>query len=82
MGRWNGLPALRRCGPTACGQGDPAKRIRVGLDRCGHCKGHFTAKVGIVFEHNYLLLHKVLQAVYLMTNSKIRYQRPPATPGA
>jgi transposase-like protein len=46
------------------------KRIRIGLHRCGHCKGQFTVKVGTVFEHARLPLHKMLQAVYLMTSSK------------
>jgi transposase-like protein len=49
---------------------NPAKRIRVGLWRCGHCKGQFTVKVGTVFEHMRLPLHKALQAVYLVTSSK------------
>ena len=49
---------------------NPAKRIREGLWRCGHCKGQFTAKIGTVFEHARLPLHKMLQAVYLMTSSK------------
>lgn len=49
---------------------NPAKRIRVGLWRCGHCKGQFTAKVGTVFEHARIPLHKMLQATYLMTSSK------------
>jgi transposase-like protein len=49
---------------------NPAKRIREGLWRCGHCKGQFTAKVGTVFEHARIPLHKMLQAVYLMTSSK------------
>ena len=49
---------------------NPAKRIREGLWRCGHCKGQFTAKVGTVFEHARIPLHKVLQATYLMTASK------------
>ena len=47
-----------------------AKRIRLGLHRCGHCKGQFTVKVGTVFEHARLPLNKMLQAVYLMTSSK------------
>lgn len=46
------------------------KRIREGLWRCGDCKKQFTAKVGTVFEHMRLPLHKALQAVYLMTSSK------------
>lgn len=49
---------------------NPAKRIRMGLHRCGHCKGQFTVKVGTVFEHARMPLHKMLQAVYLMTSSK------------
>jgi transposase-like protein len=49
---------------------NPAKRIRVGLWRCGNCKGQFTVKMGTVFEHARIPLHKMLQAVYLMTSSK------------
>lgn len=49
---------------------NPDKRIRLGLWRCGDCKGQFTVKVGTVFEHARMPLHKMLQAVYLMTSSK------------
>jgi transposase-like protein len=49
---------------------NPAKRIREGLWRHGDCKKQFTVKVGTVFEHMRLPLHKALQAVYLMTSSK------------
>lgn len=49
---------------------NPAKRIREGLWRCGDCKKQYTVKVGTVFEHMRLPLHKALQAVYLMTSSK------------
>jgi transposase-like protein len=49
---------------------NPEKRIRLGLWRCGDCKGQFTVKVGTVFEHGRMPLHKMLQAVYLMTSSK------------
>jgi transposase-like protein len=49
---------------------NPAKRIRLGLWRCGDCKRQFTVKVGTVFEHLRLPLHKALQAVYLLTSSK------------
>ncbi len=49
---------------------NPAKRIRLGLYRCGQCKLQFTVKVGTVFEHARMPLHKMLQAVYLMTSSK------------
>lgn len=49
---------------------NPSKRIRLGLWRCGDCKGQFTVKVGTVFEHVRIPLNKALQAVYLMTSSK------------
>lgn len=49
---------------------NPAKRIRLGLWRCGDCKKQFTVKVGTVFEHARVPLNIMLQAVYLMTSSK------------
>lgn len=49
---------------------NPAKRIRLGLWRCGDCKRQFTVKVGTVFEHARLPLNKALQAVFLITSSK------------
>lgn len=49
---------------------NPAKRIRVGLWRCGDCKKQFTVKIGTVFEHMRLPLNKAMQAVFLMTSSK------------
>lgn len=49
---------------------NPAKRIRLGLWRCGDCKGQFTVKIGTMFEHLRIPLNKALQAVYLMTSSK------------
>lgn len=49
---------------------NPAKRIREGLWRCGDCKKQFTVKIGTVFEHMRIPLHKAMQAVYLMTSSK------------
>ena len=70
---WNGESVCPHCG---CAgritkvKANPAKRIRVGLWRCGDCKRQFTVKIGTVFEHLRLPLHKALQAVYLMTASK------------
>lgn len=43
---------------------------RIGLKKCGECRKQFTVKVGTVFEHARMPLHKMLQAVYLMTSSK------------
>jgi transposase-like protein len=49
---------------------NPAKRVRIGLHKCGDCKRQFTVKVGTVFEHGRVPLHKFLQAVYLLCCSK------------
>jgi transposase-like protein len=46
------------------------KSARIGLKTCGECRKQFTAKVGTVFEHGRMPLHKMLQAVYLITSSK------------
>ena len=70
---WNGSPTCPHCGAVdriTAVKANPAKRIRIGLHRCGHCKGQFTVKVGTVFEHARMPLHKMLQAVYLVTSSK------------
>lgn len=49
---------------------NPAKRVRIGLHKCGDCGKQFTVKVGTVFEHGRIPLHKMLQAVHLMVASK------------
>lgn len=49
---------------------NPAKRVRYGLHQCRDCKGQFTVKVGTVFEHARIPLHKMLQAVHLLCSSK------------
>jgi transposase-like protein len=46
------------------------KSTRIGLKKCGECRQQFTVKVGTVFEHGRMPLHKMLQATYLMTCSK------------
>lgn len=56
-------------------RGKPSKKspegaIRYGLKKCGECRQQFTAKVGTVFEHARMPLHKMLQAVHLMISSK------------
>jgi hypothetical protein len=48
----------------------PKGAIRHGLKKCGECRLQFTVKVGTVFEHGRIPLHKMLQAVYLLTSSK------------
>jgi transposase-like protein len=66
-------------GPTCphCGNAD-AKRItrlegkatRIGVHKCNECRKQFTVKVGTVFESAHVPLHKMLQAVYLLSCSK------------
>jgi transposase-like protein len=46
------------------------KRVRIGLHKCGDCSKQFTVKVGTVFEHARIPLHKMLQAVHLLCSSK------------
>lgn len=49
---------------------NPEGVIRHGLKKCGECRKQFTVKVGTVFEHARMPLHKMLQAVHLMVSSK------------
>jgi transposase-like protein len=49
---------------------DKKGRERLGLYKCYECKKQFTVRVGTVFESAHIPLHKMLQAVYLMTASK------------
>jgi transposase-like protein len=70
---WRGEPVCVHCGGVeriTKVKANPEKRIRLGLWRCGQCKSQFTIKVGTVFEHARIPLHKMLQATYLMTSSK------------
>ena len=48
----------------------PEGAIRYGLKKCGECRKQFTVKVGTVFEHARMPLHKMLQATLLLTSSK------------
>jgi len=49
---------------------NPEKRVRMGLKRCGQCKGQFTVHMGTIFEESKLPMTKWLQAILLMTASK------------
>jgi transposase-like protein len=49
---------------------NPKGAIRYGLKKCGECRKQFTVKVGTVFEHARMPLHKMLQAVHLIASSK------------
>jgi transposase-like protein len=70
---WPNGPICPHCGGTDHIfkiKANPAKRIRMGLHKCGQCGKQFTVKVGTVFEHGRIPLHKFLQAVHLMACSK------------
>jgi transposase-like protein len=70
---WPNGPVCSHCGGVdriSKIKANPEKRVRHGLHRCGDCKKQFTVKVGTVFEHMRIPLHKALQAVYLMCASK------------
>jgi transposase-like protein len=47
-----------------------ARRVRMGLLKCGSCRKQFTVKVGTVFESSHVPLNLWLQAAYLMASSK------------
>lgn len=49
---------------------NPEGVVRHGLKKCGECRKQFTVKVGTVFEHARMPLHKMLQAFHLMVSSK------------
>jgi transposase-like protein len=49
---------------------NPEKRVRYGLWKCRDCRKQFTCKVGTVFEHLRVPMHKALQAVFLICSSK------------
>jgi transposase-like protein len=49
---------------------DKKGRVRLGLWKCYECRKQFTVRVGTVFESAHIPLHKMLQAVYLMSASK------------
>lgn len=49
---------------------NPEGVTRVGLWKCYACRQQFTVRVGTVFESAHIPLHKMLQAVYLLSSSK------------
>lgn len=74
---WNDGVICPHCGSVDSArrlQGVKGKngRVRNGLWKCyaKECRKQFTARVGTVFESAHIPLHKMLQAVYLMTASK------------
>jgi transposase-like protein len=70
---WPNGPVCPHCGGVdriSKIKANPAKRVRIGLHKCGQCSKQFTVKVGTVFEHGRIPLHKFLQAVHLLCSSK------------
>ncbi len=49
---------------------NPTGTERHGLWKCYACRQQFTVRVGTVFESAHIPLHKMLQAVYLLSSSK------------
>jgi transposase-like protein len=49
---------------------NPEGVTRHGLWKCYACRQQFTVRVGTVFESAHISLHKMLQAVYLLSSSK------------
>jgi transposase-like protein len=70
---WPNGPVCPHCGCTdriGTVQPNAAKRVRMGLKRCGDCKKQFTVRIGTIFEESKLALHLWLQAMHLMVSSK------------
>jgi transposase-like protein len=76
---WPDGPVCPHCGSVGhatklhIGKATEGKRAaRTGLWKCNEkeCRKQFTVKVGTVFEHGRIPLHKMLQAVYLLCCSK------------
>jgi transposase-like protein len=65
---WPNGPVCPHCG--GIDRITPVKGGRIGLRRCGQCKGQFTCKVGTVFEDSKVPLHKWFQAAHLLASSK------------
>lgn len=63
-------PHCGECERISAIKANPAKRVRIGLKKCGSCKKQFTVKVGTVFEQSHVPLNVWLQAVALITASK------------
>jgi transposase-like protein len=65
---WPEGPVCPHCGGVD--RITPVNGGRIGLRRCGQCKGQFTCKVRTVFEDSKVPLHKWFQAAHLLASSK------------
>jgi transposase-like protein len=68
---WLSGPVCPHCGMVSDRHYD-LRKTRIGLRKCcaKECRKQFTVRVGTVFESSHIPLHKIMQAVYLMTSSK------------
>ena len=77
---WPDGPVCEHCGTIGerhqvadrRGKDEGKRQARIGLWKCKEkeCRKQFTVKVGTVFEHGRIPLHKMLQAVYLSSRSR------------
>ena len=69
---WPDGPVCPHCGTVGNSTKLQGKATRIGVWKCKskECRKQFTVKVGTVFEHGRMPLHKMLQAAYLMCCSK------------
>jgi transposase-like protein len=63
-------PHCDACDRISAIKPNPAKKVRIGLKFCGHCRRQFTVRVGTIFEDSHLPMTKWLQAIFLMVSSK------------
>jgi transposase-like protein len=73
--RWPDGPRCPHCGNANQQRiykvtANPAKKIRVGLYKCGECNAQFTVTVGTVCEGSHIKLNKWVIAFYMMCSSK------------
>jgi transposase-like protein len=72
---WPNGPVCPHCGATERiyplnGVKGKNGRIRLGLKKCGPCRGQFTVRKNTVFESSHIPLHIWFQAAFLMCSSK------------
>jgi transposase-like protein len=72
---WPNGPICPHCGGIGRfydlqGVKDKKGRVRLGLKKCGQCRGQFTVRKNTVFESSHVPLHIWFQAAFLMCSSK------------
>ena len=67
---WPDGAVCPHCGVVGNATKLQGKATRIGVWKCNDCRKQFTVKVGTVFEHGRIPLHKMLQSVYLLCCSK------------